>query len=223
MALPINEQYLYTSRGPFDAKALVKTYADLLDKTKWTTDGTIDGNLVAYNGMVTAVWLNKEDTTKNGIYYLFDTAVTTAIKKPDVTNPDNWHKLCDISDFKELESQVAALELKAAGLAETLLDNSNTIVTLVSDVKNNTEAIAKLNGTGDGSVQKIVADAIASIPALGIATVDVAGAVKASDEILVEEDGTMKLGAVSIDKLHQDENNTLILNGGNSSEDSAED
>ena len=215
MALPISEQYLYTSRGPFDAKALVKTYADLLDKAKWTTDGTADGNLVAYNGMVTAVWLNKNDTSKNGLYYLFDPSVTTALKKPDVTNEANWHKLCDISSFKELEAQVTALELQAEGLAAAVVENNNNITTLAADVKNNTEAIAKLNGTGDGSVQKIVSDAIARIPVLGIATTDVAGIVKASEEILIAEDGTMELGEVSTDKL-VDGAKTLVLNGGTS-------
>jgi hypothetical protein len=30
MALEISNQYLYTGRGPFDAKSLVKTYAELL-------------------------------------------------------------------------------------------------------------------------------------------------------------------------------------------------
>ena len=67
MALEISNQYLYTGRGPFDTKSLVKTYAQLLSQQTWHS--TAD-KVTAYNGMIVAVWLNKEDTTKNGIYFL---------------------------------------------------------------------------------------------------------------------------------------------------------
>ena len=86
-----SNQYKHTGRGPLDAKALVKTYAELLSEDTWK----IDNKIVAYNGLVTAVWLNKEDTSKNGLYFLFDPAVTSALKDPDVTNSANWHKLDD--------------------------------------------------------------------------------------------------------------------------------
>ena len=89
MAISISNQYKYTGRGPLDAKSLVKDYASLLNKSNWTADGTENGNIIAYNGMITAVWLNKDDTTKNGVYILFDPLVTTALKKPDVTNETN--------------------------------------------------------------------------------------------------------------------------------------
>ena len=65
-----SNQYRYTGRGPYDAKSLVKDYATLLSKTTWTVDGTEDGNIIAYNGMITAVWLNKEDTTKKQIHII---------------------------------------------------------------------------------------------------------------------------------------------------------
>lgn len=116
MALPISEQYLYTGRGPFDAKALVKTYADLLDLNTWT----VDNNLVAYNGMITAVWLNKDDVSKNGIYFLYDTSVTTALKKPDVTNEANWHRFADLSDLSALTEQLATMKSELAGIKTRL-------------------------------------------------------------------------------------------------------
>ena len=108
-----SDQFIFTGRGPIDAKSLVRTYADLLSVDTWT----LDGSLVAYNGMIVAVWLDKVDDANNGIYYLFDPAVTSALKKPDVTNTANWHKLSgsvDVSGIQdvitELEKRVAALE-----------------------------------------------------------------------------------------------------------------
>lgn len=107
---PITDQYKYKGRGPFDAKALVKTYADLLNTTTWTEDST----LIAYNGMITAVWLNKDDSSKNGIYYLFDPNVKNALGKPDVTNEANWHKLVsgeiENYDDTELANRIKAIE-----------------------------------------------------------------------------------------------------------------
>ena len=100
--IKISNQYKYGGRGPFDAKALVKTYDNLLSESTWT----VDGELTAYNGMITAVWLNKDDTSKNGIYFLYDPSVTTALKKPDVTNEDNWHKFAEVSDLTAMAEQL---------------------------------------------------------------------------------------------------------------------
>ena len=82
-------------------------------------------------------------------------------------------------------------------------------------IQDNTDAIALLNDkTGkDGSIQKIVADAIAAIPATPIATTSVAGLVKASSEVAVAEDGTMSISSVSTDVLVQG-SSTLVLSGG---------
>lgn len=116
----ISDQYKYTGRGPFDAKALVKDYATLLSKATWTVDGTEDGNIIAYNGMITAVWLNKDDTTKNGIYFLFDPLVVSTIKKPDVTLESNWHKFAELSDLTALSEQLAAMNDELTGVKTRL-------------------------------------------------------------------------------------------------------
>lgn len=102
------DQLKYKGRGPLDAKSLVKTYADLLKVDTWI----LDDALVAYNGMIVAVWLNKDDTTKNGIYYFFDPAVTSALtaKNADVTNPSNWHKISDKVDLSSIEAQIDGIE-----------------------------------------------------------------------------------------------------------------
>ena len=91
MAKDISTQYIYSGKGPFDAKALVKTHSALLEDTTWTIQ--VDGNdvFVAYNGMIVSVW--GDTAENNGVYYLQDSAVTTTLGKPDVTNSANWHKL----------------------------------------------------------------------------------------------------------------------------------
>ena len=112
MALEISNQYLYTGRGPFDAKSLVKTYAELLLEETWLSEA---GKSTAYNGMIVAVWLNKEDTTKNGIYYLHDSLITSTFKAPDVTKEENWHKLVEIDD---LTAKLTAIDERLKALEE---------------------------------------------------------------------------------------------------------
>ena len=126
--LPISDQYKYTKRGPFDAKALVKTYAELLDPNTWIVSGT---DVAAYNGMITSVWLNKDDSTKNGVYFLFDTAVTSALKVPDVTNEANWHKLAELSDITEFSTRLAVIEaeLEAVNARLDALEEDSDVLT----------------------------------------------------------------------------------------------
>ncbi len=114
--IDISNQYRYTGRGPFDAKALVKTYAELISTATWTTKNASGADVItAYNGMLTAVWLNKEDTSKNGIYFLHDTEVTSPLKTPDVTKEANWHKLVEIAD---MAAKLAAIDERIAALEE---------------------------------------------------------------------------------------------------------
>lgn len=111
MALEISNQYLYTGRGPFDTKSLVKTYAELLSEETWHSAAD---KVTAYNGMIVAVWLNKEDVTKNGIYFLHDSSITNTFKAPDVTKEENWHKLAEVSDLTAkltaIDERLKALE-----------------------------------------------------------------------------------------------------------------
>lgn len=116
MAIKSPDQLRYSGRGPLDAKALVKTYPELLQVATWT----LDDKLTAYNGMITSVWLNKEDTTKNGIYFLFDPKVAKALDKPDVTNEENWHKLADLDAMSDFSTRLSAMELELAGLTARL-------------------------------------------------------------------------------------------------------
>jgi hypothetical protein len=122
-----NDQQLYVGKGPVDAKALVKTYAELFSAKTWTKSNV----LVAYNGMIVAVWLNKADTSKNGIYFLFDPTVTSAVGKPDYTNEANWHRIASVSDLAALTTRLNSIEKSLTELEErltTLEDDSDVNV-----------------------------------------------------------------------------------------------
>jgi hypothetical protein len=113
-------QYSYTGPKPLDSKALVQTYAKLLSTATWT----VDGKNIAYNGMITAVWLDKETvdgesklSDKNGIYFLHDPNVTsTRNPDPDVTNEANWHRLGGIDNLPGLADQVASIQAELEAL-----------------------------------------------------------------------------------------------------------
>lgn len=117
----ISNQYRYAGRGPFDAKTLVKTQADLLKTETWQVTEGSKTVTVAYNGLIVAVWADK-DTSLNGIYYLHDKSVTSVLKTPDFTSLNNWNRLCSIDDFKNIKQQLeglsSAVETVAAKVAE---------------------------------------------------------------------------------------------------------
>lgn len=129
-------------------------------------------------------------------------------------------------DIADNASNIASLEAAINAVIEnedgTALNSIKELAAWVTEhdtevipvVNANKAAIDKLNGAGEGSVQKIVADAIAAIPATPIATSTTAGIVKASAEVTVAQDGTMGVGYISTDKLIQG-SDTLVLSGGN--------
>jgi hypothetical protein len=114
--------------------------------------------------------------------------------------------------LSKLNSYVESNNAEIAAI-KTLV-SEHTAATLPA-ITANTEAITKLNGdeTTDGSVKKAIADAIANIPAINIATATTAGVVKAGYEVTVDDNGVLGIGYVSTDKLVQG-SNTLVLNGG---------
>lgn len=233
-------QYKYAARGPIDAKSLVKTYAELLLVETWQVE--TDGRLIngAYNGLVTAVWLNKEDTSKNGIYYLHDASVSNVLGTPDVTKADNWHKIADINDLTDLiaritnNAQAITDEIRARAEAIAAIYNAGDETApasglLVEEIarataaeQNIAETLAALTGSDTGkTVRAIAIEEIARMVDTGDQTVSayVADQIakliqpKASAEITIDEEGTLGLGEVSTDKLVQGVQ-TLIFNGG---------
>lgn len=109
-----DSNYEVTARKPLDARSLVKTYDDLTNIDNWVNTS---GNSIVYNGMLVAVWLNNDDTSKNGIYLLHDPNVTSTKGDksiPNVENEANWHKLVDANGLAatltEIDERLTALE-----------------------------------------------------------------------------------------------------------------
>lgn len=136
---------------------------------------------------------------------------TAAIKLiNETTIPEAIEEANGYTDNAITELDLANTYEAKGAAAEVKTYAEEQLSTLSTTVDNNAAAIAALNGTGDGSVQKMVSDAIAGLPA---ATAVALGLVKASDEVTVAADGTMGIGAVPTDKLVQGLQ-TLVLNGG---------
>lgn len=115
-----SDQLLYTGRGPLDSKSTVKTYSELLNAATWTTIVNNTDTFVAYNGMIVAVWLDKDNPDKNGLYFLFDPAADTAKKKPDVTLEANWHRIAALSDLQTVNSQLSDITAELTGVKTRL-------------------------------------------------------------------------------------------------------
>lgn len=113
--LNATSNYEVQVKKPFDARMLVPSYDDLLLKDNWVKDGTIP---IVYNGMIVAV-ANTTDTSKNGIYFLFD-ATVTGRKSPDVTNEANWIKVGETADISDFAERVTAIETELASIKDRL-------------------------------------------------------------------------------------------------------
>lgn len=124
----VTTNYEVQVRKPFDARMLVPSYEDLLIKDNWVKSGTTQ--VVAYNGMLVAV-ANTSDTSKNGLYFLFDVACTTALKSPDVTNADNWIKIGETADISDFAERVTTIESELDSIKERLdaLENDSDVET----------------------------------------------------------------------------------------------
>lgn len=120
MAIITNSnQYKYTGRGPLDAKTLVKTFDDLLLESTWqiTTEGT--PLIIAYNGMITSVWKDR-DPSKNGVYVLHDPNATV-LRAPVVTNEANWHKIAKVADLASFVEKLDLFESQLKTVADVEL------------------------------------------------------------------------------------------------------
>ncbi len=136
MLIVDSNQYKYSGRGPLDAKALVKTYIELLKPETWLVE--MDGvtKSCVYNGMITAVW-GDSDNSKNGVYFLHDSNIKTAgaQKNLNVELESNWHRLGDIDALNGLSEQIAIIqkELETVKSEIDVLQDSATVVVDVKD------------------------------------------------------------------------------------------
>lgn len=125
-----DSNYEVSIKKPLDARSLVKTYNDLLNKDNWVN---ANGGPIVYNGMIVAVWLNTDDPSKNGVYFLHDSSVTNAKGTPDVTKESNWHRLGGIDNLPGLADQIASIQTSLEQLQNEvgeLQDSATEVVEL---------------------------------------------------------------------------------------------
>ena len=170
-------QYSFTGRGPLDSKALVKTYAELLSPATWDLE---NGTRTAYNGMITAVWLNAEDPSKNGIYFLHDENVTSARKAPDVTLETNWHKIGGLDNFSGSADDLTALILAVE-------ENTKKLAGIETSV---TDYVASIIGTAGSGLKASNEISIAEDGTLGIKELNVNKLTQTLGDTLILSGGT---------------------------------
>lgn len=101
--IPVSNQYVYTGRGPVDAKARVEKFSDLLEETTWSVTGNQPGDeavITCYNGMIVTVY---NDGEKNGIYVLFDENATDDFTAPNYQVAENWSLISNLDGAIEAD------------------------------------------------------------------------------------------------------------------------
>lgn len=121
----LDSNYDISIRKPLDARSLVPAYEALTIKDNWV----IDGKVIAYNGMIVAV-ANTGDSSKNGIYFLFDQN-TSKLKGPNVEDEANWHKVGETSDISDFAARISSIESELEDFKDRLeaLENDSDIIT----------------------------------------------------------------------------------------------
>ena len=169
-----------------------KTIVDMINEAKTAAtydDAQVKADIATNAGAIAI--LNGDDKTVGSVDYKVAQEVAKILN-------DN-----DSSDIDTLNEIAAWITNDTTGAAK-----------MNADIVANKNAIDKLNGTAEteGSILAIIAE-----NAPKIATVDIAGIVKAStaeNGIAVAEDGTMSVNSVNVNKLVQTEGETLTLYGG---------
>jgi hypothetical protein len=129
-----------------------------------------------------------------------------------------------LDTLKEIADYIAGDKTNAAELLNKINANTTAIADekaraeskeaeLAALIQSNTGAIAVLNGDGEGSVNKKIADAISAIPAIPAATASALGLVKIGETMSVTADGTINVAKVSTDILVQGENELVLMGG----------
>ena len=112
-SISFSSNYEASISKPMDARMLVPSYEDLLDNNNWITSKETP---CCFNGMLVAV-ANTKDTSKNGLYMLFD---GTNARKPDVTVETNWIKIGETSDISDFVSRIQTIESSIAEITSDI-------------------------------------------------------------------------------------------------------
>jgi hypothetical protein len=74
---------------------------------------------------------NTSDTSKNGLYFLFDPNCTTNLKSPDVENAANWTKIGEISEIEDFAARIATIESELSSIKNRLatLESTSDVLT----------------------------------------------------------------------------------------------
>lgn len=138
----MSSNYEVSIKKPLDARSLVSDYEALLLKSNWVSSAN---KPIAYNGMLVAV-ANTSDTSKNGLYFLFDPNCTSALKSPDVTVAANWIKIGETSEINDFVSRLNTIEqaLSSFDSRLTTLEQDKVIIRRDNEYnyKKRTEPIA---------------------------------------------------------------------------------
>jgi hypothetical protein len=137
----IELQYRYSGKGPVDAKSIAKTFDALLLPETWHNEA---GKVVAYNGMLVAVWLDS-DAAKNGVYLLRDPAVTNILKTPDVTNAANWYKIAETSELASLSDRLSTIEASIKELEDKITEVADASDVITYGYRSGFPAVGKAN------------------------------------------------------------------------------
>ena len=99
--------YELLKAGPFDARQLVETKADLINPATWRQS---NGDIWIYVGMMVAVAAD-ENPNNNGVYVLKNKAYTVE---------SSWEKQATEQDIQNLQQQIDNLEVTSGSLDITL-------------------------------------------------------------------------------------------------------
>lgn len=119
-----------------------------------------------------------------------------------------------VNTFKELVEYVANHDGEAATLAADIVTLQSLVGdTSVSDQIN--EAIKDIEtGTQESKIEAIkVGDTLLDIVEKTV-TIPVGAGLKASEEITIAEDGTLEIGTISFSKIIQEEDESVVFDGG---------
>lgn len=115
----------------------------------------------------------------------------------------------DASVSSQISSAISGKVDKETG--KSLVED--TLIAKLESIEASAQANKIESVSAGGTVLKITEKNV-NIP---VATADVLGVVKGSTEILIAENGVLEVGSININKIVQDEENILIMDGGSAS------